>query len=71
MLFISQEETPKCRVGTVCWTDLEFSTAQLTKKKKKSLKMEIGCLIEKEISGLSLFVSWLYFWSPSVQGTFT
>ena len=38
MLFISQEETPKCRVGTVCWTDLEFSTAQLTKKKKKIIE---------------------------------
>lgn len=50
---------------------ISHSSAYQKKKKKKSLKMEIGCLIEKEISGLSLFVSWLYFWSPSVQGTFT
>ena len=48
-----------------------ISHSSAYQKKKKSLKMEIGCLIEKEISGLSLFVSWLYFWSPSVQGTFT
>ena len=57
MLFISQEEPPKCRLCTVCWTDLEFSTAQITKK--KSLKMEMGCLIEKAISGLSLSLSFI------------
>lgn len=52
---ISHEEPQKCRVGTFCWTGLEFSTVQITEKITENGN---GLdLIEKATSDLSPFLS--------------